>query len=103
PLPARVAQRLGALSGQAGRVPGDRAQGDQGTRPGASGWMLAEVSKLVWGPPAPRSPLGKMDPEAFKRTADIAYRFGVIKKTADSAAYTHEIWEMAQKKPARSP
>jgi NitT/TauT family transport system substrate-binding protein len=66
-------------------------------------WMLAEVSKLVWGSPAPRGPLGKMDPEAFKRTADIAYRFGVIKKTADSAAYTDEIWEMAQKKPARSP
>jgi NitT/TauT family transport system substrate-binding protein len=61
-------------------------------------WMLAEVIKLVWGPPAPRSPLGKMDPEAFKRTADIAYKFGVINKTADPAAYTHEIWEMAQKK-----
>jgi NitT/TauT family transport system substrate-binding protein len=66
-------------------------------------WMMAEVNKLVWGPPAPRSPVGKMDPEAFKRTAEIAYRFGVIKKTADPAAYTHEIWETAQKKPARAP
>jgi NitT/TauT family transport system substrate-binding protein len=61
-------------------------------------WMMAEINKLVWGPPAPGSPLGKMDPEAFKRTADIALRFGVIKKAADPAAYTHEIWELAQKK-----
>jgi NitT/TauT family transport system substrate-binding protein len=61
-------------------------------------WMMTEVNKLVWGPPAPSSPLGKMDPEAFKRTADIALRFGVIKKAADAGAYTHEIWELAQKK-----
>jgi NitT/TauT family transport system substrate-binding protein len=61
-------------------------------------WMMAEINKLIWGPPAPASPLGKMDPEAFKRTADIALKFGVIKKAADPAAYTHEIWEMAQKK-----
>jgi NitT/TauT family transport system substrate-binding protein len=66
-------------------------------------WMMAEVNKLVWGPPAPKNPPGRMDPEAFARTAEIAHRFGVIKKAADSAAYTHEIWEMAQKKPARSP
>ncbi|HYB41963.1 MAG TPA: ABC transporter substrate-binding protein [Candidatus Methylomirabilis sp.] len=61
-------------------------------------WMMAEINKLVWGPPAPTSPLGKMDPAAFKRTADIALRFGVIKKPADPAAFTHEIWELAQKK-----
>jgi NitT/TauT family transport system substrate-binding protein len=61
-------------------------------------WMMAEINKLIWGPPAPRSPLGKMDPEAFKRTADIAFRFGVIKKAADSSAYTHEIWDLAQTK-----
>jgi len=66
-------------------------------------WMMAEVNKLIWGPPAPKNPLGRMDPEAFARTAEIGYRFGVIKKTADRAAYTHEIWEMAQKKPARLP
>jgi hypothetical protein len=30
--------------------------------------------------------------------ADITLRFGVIKKPADPGAYTHEIWEMAQKK-----
>jgi NitT/TauT family transport system substrate-binding protein len=61
-------------------------------------WMMAEVNKLIWGPPRPRPPLGKMDPEAFKRTAEIALRFGVIKKPADPAAFTDEIWEMAQRK-----
>ncbi len=61
-------------------------------------WMMAEINKLIWGPPAPGSPLGKMDPEAFKRTADIALRFGVIRKPADPAAYTHEIWELARTK-----
>jgi NitT/TauT family transport system substrate-binding protein len=61
-------------------------------------WMMTEINKLVWGPPKPATPLGKMDPAAFKRTADIALKFGVIKKPADPAAYTHEIWEMAQKK-----
>jgi NitT/TauT family transport system substrate-binding protein len=60
--------------------------------------MLAEVTKLIWGPPAPRTPLGKMDPEAFKRTAEIAIRFGVITKPADSDAYTDEIWEMARRR-----
>jgi hypothetical protein len=61
-------------------------------------WMMAEINKLIWGPPAPRSPLGKMDPEAFQRTADIAHKFGVIKKAADAGAYTHEIWDLALKK-----
>jgi len=61
-------------------------------------WMMTEVNKLIWGPPAPPTPLGKMDPAAFKRTADIAHAFGVITKPADPAAYTHEIWEMARAK-----
>jgi NitT/TauT family transport system substrate-binding protein len=59
--------------------------------------MMAEINKLIWGPPAPKSPLGKMDPEAFQRTADIALRFGVIQKAADPGAYTHKVWELAQK------
>jgi NitT/TauT family transport system substrate-binding protein len=61
-------------------------------------WMMAEINKLVWGPPQPGTPVGKMDPEAFKRTADIALKFGVIKKAADAGAYTHEIFEAATKK-----
>ena len=61
-------------------------------------WMMTEVNKLIWGPPNPTTPFGKMDPAAFKRTADIALKFGVIKKPADEGAFTHEIWEMATKK-----
>jgi len=61
-------------------------------------WMMAEINKLIWGPPRPTTPLGKMDPAAFKRTANIALKFGVIKKPANASAYTHEIWELAQKK-----
>jgi NitT/TauT family transport system substrate-binding protein len=60
-------------------------------------WMMDEINKLIWGPPAPAA-LGKMDAEAFKRTADIALKFGVIKKAADTGAYTTEIWELATKK-----
>lgn len=60
--------------------------------------MLVEVTKLIWGPPAPRTPLGKMDPDAFKRTADIAYRFGVITKPADPGSYTDEVWDMTQRR-----
>jgi NitT/TauT family transport system substrate-binding protein len=59
--------------------------------------MLTEVTKLIWGPPTPRAPLGRMDPKAFKRTADIAFRFGLITRPADSGAYTDQIWEMAQR------
>jgi hypothetical protein len=32
-----------------------------------------------------------MDPVAFRRTADIALRFGVIRRPASSEAYTHDI------------
>ena len=60
-------------------------------------WMLTEVNKLIWGPPTPGVELGYMDPEAFKRTVDIAFRFAILKKPADESAYTHEIWEMARK------
>jgi NitT/TauT family transport system substrate-binding protein len=61
-------------------------------------WMMAEINKLIWGPPTPTTPFGKMDPAAFQRTADIALRFGVIKKAADASAYTHTVWEKATKK-----
>jgi NitT/TauT family transport system substrate-binding protein len=60
-------------------------------------WMMTEINKLIWGPPAPRGPLGRMDPAAFRQSADIALRFGVIKKPAGEGAYTHEIWDMAAK------
>ena len=63
------------------------------------GWMLREVNKLIWGPPAPPGPLGRMDPAAFHRTAAIAVKFGVIKRPADRRAYTDRIWELAPTKP----
>jgi NitT/TauT family transport system substrate-binding protein len=59
--------------------------------------MMAEINKLIWGPPAPAHSIGYMEPAAFKRTAGIANRFGVIKKPASDSAFTHAIWEMAQK------
>jgi NitT/TauT family transport system substrate-binding protein len=61
-------------------------------------WMMAEVNKLIWGPPRPKGPLGRMDPAAFERTAGIALKFRVIGKPADAGGYTHEIWELARKK-----
>jgi NitT/TauT family transport system substrate-binding protein len=58
-------------------------------------WMMAEVNKLIWGPPAPAAPVGRMDPAAFRRTADIAHRFDVIRRPASAEAYTHEVWDLA--------
>jgi NitT/TauT family transport system substrate-binding protein len=58
-------------------------------------WMMTEVNKLIWGPPAPKARLGRMDPAAFARTAKIALAFGVIRKPADPAAYTHKVWARA--------
>lgn len=60
--------------------------------------MMAEVIKLIWGPPAPAVPVGRMDPGAFARTAGIALQFGVIGKAASASAYTHAIWELATKR-----
>src|SRR5438445_11014295 len=45
-------------------------------------WMMAEINKLVWGPPKPTTPLGKMDPAALKGTADIWPNVGVTKQPA---------------------
>jgi len=61
-------------------------------------WMMREINKLIWGPPEPTVGVGFMDPAAFTRTADIAYKFKVIKQPATDAAYTHEIWELAKEK-----
>jgi NitT/TauT family transport system substrate-binding protein len=62
----------------------------------AQQWQVIEVNKLIWGDPADTSiKFGYMEPELFKRGADTALKFGVIKQPADETAYTHEIWEMA--------
>lgn len=57
-------------------------------------WMMNEINKLIW--PSPKK-IGFMDETAFKQTADIALKFGVIKKPAGPEAYTTKIWEMAMK------
>lgn len=57
-------------------------------------WMMNEINKLIW--PSPKK-IGFMDEAAFKQTADIALKFGVIKKAAGPEAYTTKIWEAAIK------
>jgi NitT/TauT family transport system substrate-binding protein len=64
----------------------------------AQKWQMVEINKLVWGDPVdPNAKIGYMEPELFKRGADTALQFSVIKKPAEDAAYTHEIWDMATK------
>ena len=60
-------------------------------------WMLAEVNKLIWAAGTPAGEIGRMNPDAFQRTAAIALRFGVITRPADAAAFTHEVWELARR------
>lgn len=51
-------------------------------------WQMNEVNALVW---PNRLGVGVMDPVEFRRTADIAYRFKVIKKRATRAAYRSDL------------
>ena len=65
----------------------------------AQKWQMVEVNKLVWGDPVDKAAkIGYMEPDLFKRGAETALKFGVIKKPAEDAAYTHEIWDMATSK-----
>lgn len=60
--------------------------------------MMAEVAKLVAPQGFDMAKLGYVDDAKFKQTADIALKFGVIKKASDlKAAYTNEIVDMAKK------
>lgn len=62
----------------------------------AQKWQMDEINKLVWGDPVdPNTKIGYMEPDLFKRGADTALQFGVIKTAASEDAYTHEIWDMA--------
>jgi NitT/TauT family transport system substrate-binding protein len=64
----------------------------------AQQWQMQEVNKLIWGDPANKdAKIGYLDPEAFKRTADIAQKYGVLTKAPDEGAYTHSVWEAATK------
>ena len=65
----------------------------------AQKWQMQEINKLIWGDPMNKdTKIGYMDPALFKRGAETALKFGVIKKPADEKAYTHEIWDLAAKK-----
>jgi NitT/TauT family transport system substrate-binding protein len=55
-------------------------------------WMLNEVNALIW--PSPGG-VGVMRPADFKRTADIAKQFKVIKKPAANAAYRTDLAKAA--------
>lgn len=60
--------------------------------------MMDEVAKLILPAGFDASKMGYIDDAMFKQTADIAFKFGVIKKEADlTQAYTNEIVEMAMK------
>ncbi|NGM82164.1 ABC transporter substrate-binding protein [Paenibacillus sp. 7124] len=60
--------------------------------------MMEEVAKLIQPEGFDIAKLGYTDEAAFKQTADIALKFGVIKKEANlSEAYTNEIMDMASK------
>ena len=61
-------------------------------------WMLTEVITLIYGPPTPGVAVGRMDRNAFARTADILQRHAVLKRPADTAAYTDSVWQEAQRR-----
>ena len=61
-------------------------------------WMLHEVTKLIFGPPAPSAPLGRMAPDGFARTATVLRRHGVLQRDAERDAYTDAVWEAAQRR-----
>ncbi|UQZ33973.1 myristoyl transferase [Paenibacillus sp. PK3_47] len=58
--------------------------------------MMTEVAKLIQPEGFDAARMGYTDEAAFRQTADIALKFGVIKEAANiEEAYTNEIVEMA--------
>jgi NitT/TauT family transport system substrate-binding protein len=55
-------------------------------------WQMNEVNALIW---PNKLGVGVMDPASFKATADIAFRFKVIKKKATAAAYRSDLAKKA--------
>jgi NitT/TauT family transport system substrate-binding protein len=55
-------------------------------------WQMNEVNALIW---PNRLGVGVMDPASFKTTADIAFRFEVIKNRASAAAYRSDLAKKA--------
>lgn len=61
-------------------------------------YMAKAIAKLVKPDDIDISKITYTDKDSFQKTADIALKFGVIKKKPDiSKAYTNEIWESAVK------
>jgi NitT/TauT family transport system substrate-binding protein len=59
---------------------------------GHQSWQMNEVNALIW---PNKLGIGVMDPAAWKTTADIAYRFKVIKKPATRASYRTDLAKQA--------
>jgi NitT/TauT family transport system substrate-binding protein len=59
-------------------------------------YMAREVDKLMWWGPARTHGIGYMDPLAFKRTARLSLRYGLIHKMP-SGAYDQPYWVEAVK------
>jgi NitT/TauT family transport system substrate-binding protein len=55
-------------------------------------WQMNEINKLVW--PSPND-VGVMDAALYKQTADIALKYGVIKKAAGSEAFNTDFAKKA--------
>jgi NitT/TauT family transport system substrate-binding protein len=51
-------------------------------------WQMNEINALIW---PNRLGIGVMDPVQFRNTANIAYKFKVIKKPATAAAYRSDL------------
>jgi NitT/TauT family transport system substrate-binding protein len=55
-------------------------------------WQMNEINALIW---PNKLGVGIMDPAAYRNTAQIAYKFGVIKKPASKASYRSDIAKKA--------
>src|ERR671931_898778 len=55
-------------------------------------WQMNEINALIW---PNKLGIGVMDPASFKNTANIAYKFKVIKNPASRAAYRTDIAKKA--------
>ena len=65
---------------------------DTALQRGDQTWQMNEVSALIW---PNRLGVGVMDPDSFRNTASIAYKFKVIKKPATTAAYRSDFAQQA--------
>jgi NitT/TauT family transport system substrate-binding protein len=55
-------------------------------------WQMNEVNALIW---PNKLGIGIMDPAEYKKTANIAYKFKVIKKPASKASYRADLAKKA--------